>query len=697
MHVAVAGVHVGSDEQAAGAQPGMDGLELLQQPRPLVSAENLRQRPRHLLAVGDTQVPAQQQVQHPVTGPRLRQHLRVQQLRVLCRRLIKVIEQAGPARLPGIEQFPGGILLGLHNGAVLLAVGKFTVAVQRRQVAGEEFPHRLDDSELVARRILDVHALDAGAVFIQPLQRNDHVLVDLEGIGMRGNRRGARAVGPELPARLGADGDEAFRTALIGHAHHGRAGVGHRRLVVAGDVDQQHHLGQFAARRLAAVLDGPDITFVHVFHAGQQHIGAGIQVVPGFHDSRDREAQVGAEELETDSARVLRLAMQDEFRRRDETVAAFLLDARDAREKLVRHVLAEARFAQRASRHADDFRLLQRLVGTLLVADYPEFDLLLQMDLAQVVVQPLDLQPVAVRGHHAPGDQIVERRAPEHGLLAAGVHGDVAADGRGILGSRVHREYVAVAPGVLAHPAGDHAGAGAHGRHRPAYAGQFLQVDISQGFELFRVDHGGIPVQRHGAAVVAGAAAAWNDRQPERDAGPHDVARLLFGVRTDHHAGHLHAPVGGVGGMGDARHAAEVDIVAARDTPQALTDPPAQLPGAWIPVGETPDGLAGGGCELQGIGIALGPGHDLVEAMVHRPDERIQAFFARQQVVLDIGITVHHPQITEHLEQHARRPPGHPGGAQSVEQVPRRLPEVADNDFTVGKRGVVVGYFADTF
>ena len=319
------------------------------------------------------------------------------------------------------------------------------------------------------------------------------------------------------------------------------------------------------------------------------------------------------------------------------------------------------------------------------------------MDLAQVVIEPLDLQPVAVGGHHAPGNQIIERRAPQHRLLAAGVHGDVAADGRGILGGRVHREHVAVALGVFPHPARHHAGAGAQRRHRPVHAGQLLQVDFSQGFELFRIDHGTVAVQRHRAAVVAGPAAARNDRQPKRDAGPHDIAGLLFRVRADHHAGHLHAPVGGVGGMGDARQAAEVDVIAARDASQALANPFTQLPGARIPGGKIIDGLTRRRREPQRVGIARGAGHDLIEAMVHRPDQRLQAFSARQQVVLDIRVAVHHPQIAQHLEQHARRTPGHPGGAQRVEQLPHRLPEVADDDFPVGKGGVVVGYFADAF
>ena len=69
---------------------------------------------------------------------------------------------------------------------------------------------RVDQLELVAQRQLDVDALDAVGVLAHARQRDHHVFVDLEGVGVLGDRRGALAVEPELLARFGADGDEAF-------------------------------------------------------------------------------------------------------------------------------------------------------------------------------------------------------------------------------------------------------------------------------------------------------------------------------------------------------------------------------------------------------------------------------------------------------------------------------------------------------
>ena len=59
-------------------------------------------------------------------------------------------------------------------------------------------------SSLLRDRQLDVDALDAVGVVAQALQRDHHVLVDLEGVGVLGDRGGARAVEPEALALLGA-------------------------------------------------------------------------------------------------------------------------------------------------------------------------------------------------------------------------------------------------------------------------------------------------------------------------------------------------------------------------------------------------------------------------------------------------------------------------------------------------------------
>ena len=90
---------------------------------------------------------------------------------------------------------------------------------------GEERVERVAELQLVADRQLDVDALDAVGVVAQALERNDDVLVDLERVGVPRDRGGARAVEPELLARLGGDGDEAFAAARVGDADHFGGGL----------------------------------------------------------------------------------------------------------------------------------------------------------------------------------------------------------------------------------------------------------------------------------------------------------------------------------------------------------------------------------------------------------------------------------------------------------------------------------------
>ena len=65
-----------------------------------------------------------------------------------------------------------------------------------------------------------------------------------------------------------------------------------------------------------------------------------------------------------------------------------------------------------------------------------------------------------------------------------------------------------------------------------------------------------------------------------------------------------------------------------------------------------------------------------------------------QQVVLQVGIALHHPDVAQHLVQHARRAAGAALLAQAVEHLPGARAEQADHDLAVGERGVVVGDLA---
>ena len=149
----------------------------------------------------------------------------------------------------------------------------------------------------------------------------------------------------------------------------------------------------------------------------------------------------------------MRRQMQHEARRDDDAVAAPFCTGQAAQE-LVGDVLAQTDFAEGAAGNLEDARSAvgggrpRRSAGR-------EARHLAVVDLAEVVADARDLRHPPVGVHHAPGHQIVQRRAPQHRLLAARV-GDVAADAGGIGGGRIDREDQAGASAVH-HAARDHA------------------------------------------------------------------------------------------------------------------------------------------------------------------------------------------------------------------------------------------------
>jgi hypothetical protein len=278
-----------------------------------------------------------------------------------------------------------------------------------------------------------------------------------------------------------------------------------------------------------------------------------------------------------------------------------------------------------------------------------------------------------------------QRGAPQHRLLAAGVHGDVAADGGGVLRGGVDREGQVVGCGQVGDASGDDAGGAVHHRHRRCDAGQLPLLHRRQMQQLFGVDHRAVGVQWHRRAGVAGAAAARHDGQSAVDAGAHDGRHLLLPIRVDHHEGHLHAPVGGVGGMGDPGQAAEIDVVVPRHPFQRGAQAQAQARAVVQAGGEAPHRVARRPQQAGRLPVVVEPRFELVQPVLHGADQRLAAFAALHQVVLQIGVAGHYPHVAEHLEQHPRRAPGAARAAQLLDQVPHGLAEKADDNLAVGE------------
>ena len=109
-----------------------------------------------------------------------------------------------------------------------------------------------------------------------------------------------------------------------------------------------------------------------------------------------------AEKFQAHGAGVGVGAVQDEARRGDDAVAALLLDAGQPGQKLVGHVLAQPRLAERAAGYGQDFRCAMRCFAVYFKTVDAETGAGYVVNFAEVVVQPLDFHPQTVGRNHAP-------------------------------------------------------------------------------------------------------------------------------------------------------------------------------------------------------------------------------------------------------------------------------------------------------
>jgi len=81
---------------------------------------------------------------------------------------------------------------------------------------------------------------------------------------------------------------------------------------------------------------------------------------------------------------------------------------------------------------------------------------------------------------------------------------------------------------------------------------------------------------------------------------------------------------------------------------------------------------------------------DFVKPVTKCFDKQTAAIRIGNQVILQIGITIDHPDVPEYFVEHTRGAAGDAPGTQFVQQVPRRLPKQANDDLTIGKRRAVI-------
>ena len=87
-------------------------------------------------------------------------------------------------------------------------------------------------------------------------------------------------------------------------------------------------------------------------------------------------------------------------------------------------------------------------------------------------------------------------------------------------------------------------------------------------------------------------------------------------------------------------------------------------------------------------------GVHFAQAVLQSIHQQLAPLGVVQQVVLQIRVALHHPDVTQHFVEHAGRTSGTSFTPQGFQNLPRRVAQQANDDFAVGKRGVVVGNFA---
>ncbi len=598
-----------------------------------------------------------------------------------------------------LQQFGGRNIIALR-----------ILALAQRQIAfGKKTAQFSQQCQLVLDRQFDIDTLDAVGVFPHPVQRNHHVFIDLESVGMFGNGGGAGTIEPELLARFRRNRNEALADMLIGHADNFGCGLRDCVLIISDDVAEQGHFRQHATLGLGRITDCAQVALVQMLQTSQN--GAplqrlGIEVILDFDNRWNRVARL-PEKLQAYGTRVLGHFVQNPARRCDQTVAALFLNARQPCQKLVGDVLAQAFLAEGA---AGDFQRLgpERRIGFSLLARMCPFEFEFGdrdiVNLAEVMLDTCDFQPVAVRIDHAPAGEVVQRGAPQHGLLAARVHRDIAADARRFGRSRINREHEAGFFRRIRHALGYDTGTGMDRRVFAVDARQHRHFDCAQLFQFFRIDHGRQRRQWNRATGVTGTAAARNNRQSELDTALHQAGHFIFGVGRQHHERIFNAPVSRVGHVRHARQAVELDVVFRRIAAEQLVGTLAQSVGLAEFFAKIGHCLLCGAQQCFHIGATthrlciacfrrIGSDAafiDFAQTMVQRIDQILAALRIVEHVVLQVRITPHHPDVAQHFIQHARGTSGLARAAQVVQQAPCIFAQQADHDFTVGKRGVVV-------
>ncbi len=111
-------------------------------------------------------------------------------------------------------------------------------------------------TDVVFQLLLQIKLIDIICEQRQLHKRDDHVLVELEGVGVSRDRAQVLAILPEELALLFVGGGYSLGVVGLDEPYNALAGALQELLVVALDIDQQHRLRNGRPVRLVPVIDG---------------------------------------------------------------------------------------------------------------------------------------------------------------------------------------------------------------------------------------------------------------------------------------------------------------------------------------------------------------------------------------------------------------------------------------------------------
>ena len=245
------------------------------------------------------------------------------------------------------------------------------------------------------------------------------------------------------------------------------------------------------------------------------------------------------------------------------------------------------------------------------------------------------------------------------------------------------------------HPPRDHARATMDNRMFAVQTCQFDKFDAAMLVELFRIDDRAHGIQRHGTAGITRAAAARDNRQIQLNQRAHQGRDFGFRVGIDDDKRIFDAPVGRIGNVGYPRQPVEHNIVFFRMFGQLGQNLRPLFARGFEAAVEGGHSVFRRLQKLAHLRVVVAPFLDFVQTVAHFAYQGFTAVGVFEQVVHQIRIAHHRPNIAQHFKQHPRRTPRFAPSAQIFQRLPSLFAQQSADDFPVGIRSVVVGDFAD--